>query len=212
MSEAMKDSLGRSDSLLYERALALVDLSDKTRKILDVGCGEGTFLQMLKSKGFLHLVGCDGFQHGVPSDISFHKIDLNQTWNLPQQYDSIFSLEVIEHLENPRAFFRQLYQSLKPGGELLISTPNNESYTSLLSLLVKGNFSSFVGKCYPAHITPVLCMDAVRMAQEVGFREIQLNWSNRGRMPGLNLHWQSLFGPLLGGKRFSDNFFLRAVK
>jgi 2-polyprenyl-3-methyl-5-hydroxy-6-metoxy-1,4-benzoquinol methylase len=212
MSLAMKDSLGKSDSHLYARALEIAGLTEKKKRILDLGCGEGTLLLNLKSQGFLDLLGCDGFQHGFPADIAFHKQDLNQQWELPDQYDIIFSLEVIEHLENPRFFFRQLYRSLKKGGEILISTPNNESFTSLLSLFLKGNYSAFVGKCYPAHITPVLSMDAMRMAQEVRFHDIQIAWSDRGRIPGISQHWQSLFGSWLGGKRFSDNYFLRAVK
>jgi 2-polyprenyl-3-methyl-5-hydroxy-6-metoxy-1,4-benzoquinol methylase len=41
--------------------------------------------------------------------------------------DVVASVETIEHLENPRAFMRQLARVVKPGGVVIVSTPNQLS-------------------------------------------------------------------------------------
>lgn len=212
MSKAMQESLGKSSSHLYSKALEFAQQKSRDAKILDIGCGAGDLLTILKKNGFANLTGCDGYSFGVPGEIRFIQKNLNEPWRFSETFELIFSLEVIEHLENPRAFFREAYGALAKGGSILVSTPNNESITSLISLAIKGNFSAFVGDCYPAHITPVLSMDAERMAKEAGFQKIEILYSNHGRMPGIRHHWQDFFGGLCAGKRFSDNFFLRAEK
>ncbi|MBL9090523.1 MAG: class I SAM-dependent methyltransferase [Planctomycetaceae bacterium] len=211
MTKAMQESLGKSSPYLYDKAFELSRLSNTHIKILDAGCGGGDFLNFLHGKGFSRITGCDGFSFGSHA-FPFHQMNLNEPWSLPEKYDFIFALEVIEHLENPRTFFRELHRCLNPGGTILVSTPNNESITSIISFILKGHFSAFVGRCYPAHITPVVTMDAVRIADEVGFKKIEVFFSNQGRFPGTNLHWQKLLGPFCRGRRFSDNFFLRAEK
>lgn len=47
-----------------------------------------------------------------------------QTMDLGRTFDTIVAGEVIEHLENPGQFIRNAARHLKPGGVLIISTPN----------------------------------------------------------------------------------------
>jgi SAM-dependent methyltransferase len=50
--------------------------------------------------------------------------DASQLAELDERFDSITAGEIIEHLDNPRQFLADCYQILKPGGRLIISTPN----------------------------------------------------------------------------------------
>jgi 2-polyprenyl-3-methyl-5-hydroxy-6-metoxy-1,4-benzoquinol methylase len=50
--------------------------------------------------------------------------DNAETMDLDQKFDVIVAGEVIEHLENPGAFLRNLREHLAPGGHLVITTPN----------------------------------------------------------------------------------------
>jgi 2-polyprenyl-3-methyl-5-hydroxy-6-metoxy-1,4-benzoquinol methylase len=47
----------------------------------------------------------------------------------------VVSIETIEHLENPRALFRELVRALRPRGLLLVTTPNQLSVLSKLSFV-----------------------------------------------------------------------------
>lgn len=47
-----------------------------------------------------------------------------ETMDLGRQFDTIVAGEIIEHLENPGLFLRNMRRHLKPGGVLIVSTPN----------------------------------------------------------------------------------------
>lgn len=46
----------------------------------------------------------------------------------PNHYDAITLLEVIEHVENPKEWLRAAFNMVKPGGVLIVSTPNKDFY------------------------------------------------------------------------------------
>lgn len=47
-----------------------------------------------------------------------------ETVDLGRRFDTIVAGEIIEHLENPGLFLRNMHRHLKPGGALIVSTPN----------------------------------------------------------------------------------------
>jgi 2-polyprenyl-3-methyl-5-hydroxy-6-metoxy-1,4-benzoquinol methylase len=215
MNHAIKQSKGSSSDWIHERALeALAGSLAPESKLLDVGCGMGGFPERVADLGLTDIHCCDAEKfHDRMGRFSFTKANLNNALPYPDSsFDLVTAIEVIEHLENPRHLVRELHRVAKPDATVLLSTPNNESAASLLSLCLRGYFSAFADACYPAHITPVLAVDGLRMLREAKLREVTILWSDQGRMPGLPFHWQSLLGPLARGKRFSDNFFLRARK
>jgi 2-polyprenyl-3-methyl-5-hydroxy-6-metoxy-1,4-benzoquinol methylase len=144
----------------------------------------------------------------LDENIAWIAADLNEP--LPYdgaRFDVIVSAEVIEHLENPRFVARELFRLLRPGGTLLLTTPNNESWRSLLSLLVRSHHVAFGDGSYPAHITPLLRIDLKRILIEAGFAQPIFRYTNEGALPGYpTTSWQKISGGLLTGVRFSDNF------
>ena len=85
-------------------------------KILDYGCGAGLFVNFLKSQDFRNTSGFDPFVAQYADRAT-----------LERQYDAVVSYDVIEHSEDPRAFFRELAALVRPGGLLAIGTPNAEN-------------------------------------------------------------------------------------
>src|ERR1051325_10462266 len=92
-------------------------------QIADVGGGKGEFAKVLRAT-FETVTVLECAQYETPPGISYIPCDLNQSWPVPSRsLDAVVSLEVIEHLENPRHFAREIGRVLKRGGYGFISTP-----------------------------------------------------------------------------------------
>ncbi|USN48423.1 MAG: methyltransferase domain-containing protein [Pseudobdellovibrionaceae bacterium] len=208
---------GRSHDVIYQRCLQLIKQHDFSGEALDFGAGRGAFSEVLwQSQKFQKVTGADLLPRPsqLPESIQWLHLDLNNETGLPSEaFDVVVALEVIEHLENPRLVARQWFEMLRPGGHLIMSTPNNESLRSLLALFLRGHFVSFSDRDYPAHITALLGQDLQRVLKEAGFKNIQTYYSESGVLPKFtNITWQTASFGLLGGQRFSDNVFVVAEK
>jgi 2-polyprenyl-3-methyl-5-hydroxy-6-metoxy-1,4-benzoquinol methylase len=185
--------------------------------LLDFGAGTGNLTQRACSLGqFNSVTAIDMMQRptGIHNSVKWISSDLNQSTNFPDQtFDVIISAEVIEHLENPRAVSREWYRLLRPSGTLIFSTPNNESWRSLLALLMIGNFVAFTDSSYPSHITPLVRKDIERILFETGFINRQILFTNIGSIPKFpQFSWQAFSGGILKGLRYSDNVIAIAYK
>ena len=184
-------------------------------KVLDIGAGIGILSDRLRKTGrFDIVVGADFLcPHQTLIDIPWVRCDLNVDLPfVPRSFDVIACAEVIEHLENPWDFARKLRSLLKDGGVLLLSTPNNASLRSYLSLLLRGYYPDFGPSSYPNHITPFLRVDLMRILAAVGFSQIKIHYTNVGAIPKMRrLKWQHLDGGLIfKGRLFSDNVLIEA--
>jgi 2-polyprenyl-3-methyl-5-hydroxy-6-metoxy-1,4-benzoquinol methylase len=212
-------SEGLSGHEIYQEAFDYIkENCGAPGRVLDVGCGRGVMLKRY-AEIFLDsdVYGCDLTKFdeldSLPKKVRFFEQDLHEPFSKELgSMDLITAFEVIEHLENPRLFIRNLESVLSPGGTLIVSTPNIESWTSMLSFFVRGRHSAFYGKSYPAHITPVGEQDLALMISEVKSLEVEhIQFISNGRMPGTSLRYKSLI-PFAKGKRFSDNYFIVAKK
>jgi 2-polyprenyl-3-methyl-5-hydroxy-6-metoxy-1,4-benzoquinol methylase len=180
---------------------------------VDVGCGTGGL------RGYLpptvtRYVGVDLLRYdGFPADAEFCQTDLDQyRIDLPAaSADITVSVETIEHLENPRAFFRELVRLTKPGGWVAVTTPNQLSLLSLASVVLKGRFAAFGPREYPAHITALLEIDLRRIATECGLAEIFVCYSLQGRIVFTPWPFPRFLARLFP-RRLSDNLLLAGRK
>jgi 2-polyprenyl-3-methyl-5-hydroxy-6-metoxy-1,4-benzoquinol methylase len=181
--------------------------------VVDVGCGAGNLYTHLGS-GFARYIGVDAVKYAdFPAQAEFCHLDLDTgRISLPDaSADVVAAVEVIEHLENPREFMRKLVRLAKPGGWIIVTTPNQLSLLSLLTLIVKQRFQAFQDVQYPAHLTALLEIDLRRIAQECGLQEIAIDYSGSGRIPGTSWHYPR---PLSRGfpRLLSENILLMARK
>lgn len=210
-------SQGTSGEPIYQMvARAVRDAGLRPGTLVDVGCGSGQLAQALHG-AFERYVGVDVVAYpGFPSApwASFVSADLNVT-PYPLAADSadvVVSVETIEHLENPRALVRELRRIVRPGGLVVVTTPNQLSLLSKLTLVLKHQFNAFqeAPGLYPAHITALVEQDLLRIARECGLERAQVRYSDVGRVPGMGRNWPSSLG--FKGRWFSDNVLLAAYR
>lgn len=216
-SRASAASLGLSADHLHDRFLQLLQAQELHGTVLDFGSGRGHLSRRLAAAGgFSSITGVDLMPRpdDLPGEILWLQNDLNEPdVAAPESYDVIIASEVIEHLENPRLQARAWFRLLKPGGVLLLSTPNNESMRAIIALVFRGHFVEFGESSYPAHITALVRQDLRHILMEAGFNCPEFFFSERGALPfWTNLTWQKIFFGLPSGLRFSDNVFALAKK
>jgi SAM-dependent methyltransferase len=129
---------------IYRQVRALGLLKGMT--ILDAPCGSGEVALELSKDGF-QIFGSDLVDELSPEARSvlgenFRLTDFNQ--KLPwgdASFDAIISAEGVEHLENPFSFVRELHRICKPGGALIVTTPNVTALRSRMRFFFSGFYN-----------------------------------------------------------------------
>jgi 2-polyprenyl-3-methyl-5-hydroxy-6-metoxy-1,4-benzoquinol methylase len=176
---------------------------------VDVGCGAGDLRRFLGNR-FDRYVGLDAVRYdGLPEDLQFHAGDLDGDGQLAPSAmaDVVAAVETIEHLENPRRLVREMVRIAKPGGWVLVTTPNQLSWLSLATLLSKQRFSAFQDVHYPAHISALLEVDLLRIFAECGVEDVETRFSEQGRIVFTARHYPRMLARL-APRRFSDNVLI----
>jgi SAM-dependent methyltransferase len=120
----------------HQAAYALVSraLHDHgARRVLDVGCGEGYGTAMIESDQPTHALELDELaaRQAAAAYPSLRVVrgDACTLPYRPRSFDAVLAMQVIEHLFCADGFLRQIREVLRPGGLLLLSTPNRETFS-----------------------------------------------------------------------------------
>jgi len=129
---------------LEDRYKKVLKIFSKYRfeRILDVGCGDGNFSVLLKEASKAKEVyGIEISEKGVECairngvkafrlNIDTDDFPFDENW-----FDAVFAGEVIEHLFDPDHFLDEVYRTLKPEGNFVLSTPNLAAIHNRIALL-----------------------------------------------------------------------------
>ncbi len=96
-------------------------------RILDVGCGNGTWLMKMAALGWEVAgvePGLQAAQAAQAAGLAVQHGTLETVDYAPGSFDVVRIWHVLEHVPQPLATLRQAYRLLKPGGQLIIGVPN----------------------------------------------------------------------------------------
>jgi SAM-dependent methyltransferase len=165
---------------LWRQRLRLVRSRRAGGDLLDVGCGDGGFLETAQASGFI----CAG------TELSEYAAErVRRLWHIPvmtgpvraiewpvASFDVVTMWHVLEHLTDPRGDLAIVRRLLRPGGLLFVAVPNRRSALfNGIYRLVKGSppacYTPDERELHLFHFTP----ESLRgLLEERGFRVVQV--------------------------------------
>lgn len=199
-SEAQIDGYAYTDSecghmhgllipALLEELNAVPGNREKATRVFDLGCGNGSVAEAVVKAGF-EVTGCDPSQSGIEaarqSRPHLNLFEGSAYEDLLSRFGSfplIYSLEVIEHVYDPRLVVKRAYAMLEPGGRLVLSTPYHGYFKNLMLALTGKMDSHFTALWDHGHIKFWSVKTIGALLQEAGFKILKIR--RLGRIPAL---------------------------
>jgi len=168
MEEAYRRLVLRDHVRFVERALRE---SQARGPLLDVGCGGGLFLGLMRERGFRG-VGLDFSREAAAIAWRRHQAPavcamLEHAPFRAQSLAGVTMFHVLEHLYDPRAYLRSAYELLAPGGRLVVQVPNAASWQ--FRLLGR----AWNGVDVPRHLFDFRGRDVEKLLESCGFAVVR---------------------------------------
>ncbi|MTJ01160.1 bifunctional 2-polyprenyl-6-hydroxyphenol methylase/3-demethylubiquinol 3-O-methyltransferase UbiG [Idiomarina piscisalsi] len=155
------------------------------KNILDVGCGGGLLSEAMAERG-AKVTGIDLAEeslkiarlHALESEVSvdYQCVAVeNHATEHEDQYDAVTCLEMLEHVPDPASIVNACTQAVKPGGLVFFSTLNRNVKSWLLGILAAEHILGWVPKGTHQHQRFIKPSELLRMTDEAGLNEIDIN-------------------------------------
>lgn len=173
----------------------------KNKKILDFGCGSGSFL--IKNKSVAKEVCGVELNHFCRKFLNKKKIDCKKDMlDFPNNYfDTIFSFHVFEHLNNPINFLRNAKKKLKKNGTLVIEVPHAND--ALINFYKSNEFIKFT--LWSQHLILHTEKSLNKFFKKANYKNISIEGCQRFKISN-HLHWLS------NGKPGGQKTFIKKIQ
>jgi 2-polyprenyl-3-methyl-5-hydroxy-6-metoxy-1,4-benzoquinol methylase len=152
-----------------------------SRRVFDLGCGNGSVAFWLQQHGY-DVAGIDPSAEGIAfANAAFPELELEQAsayddlssrWGT---FPALVSLEVIEHVYDPREFVATAFRLVQPGGIAVLSTPYN-GYLKNVAIALAGRFDKHVNPLWPGgHIKFWSVATLSKLLVDAGFETVQFH-------------------------------------
>jgi len=124
--------LDSSENVIYQRHLVAYKQASKLihGTVLEIGSGEGYGMRELVPNAEKY-IGIDKYNTNIPSDlqksdVTFLKSEVPPLTDIEEKsVDCVVTFQVIEHIYDDEFFLQEIHRVLKPGGKLILTTPNS---------------------------------------------------------------------------------------
>lgn len=192
--EYYKGLLVKADLGLHEQIAECVQSrAPAGATVLDLGAGEGALSARLRDMGYRVTAADKDAENFKVSDVAFSPINFDSREAMDHfvaahvnTFDVVLGVEVIEHVEDQWRYVRQLLAMAKPGGFLLVTTPNTTSWLSRITFLLTGRFHQFADADLSyGHINPISPWELRLVMEGVGVRDLSI--TPAGTLPAIYL-------------------------
>jgi SAM-dependent methyltransferase len=174
-------------------------------RILDLGSGEGALAARLARLGY-EVVACDIRRPATKEGFSALTLNLdNELPFKPGVFDVVLLIEVVEHLERPGTVVRNALRALRPGGFIIVTTPNIQNFLARAHFLRSGYYGRWFQKndlegsrLTPGfdHISPIHPTTLGRIISGAGAQVVTITTNRELRIRQMNSVF-SLIGKLV---------------
>ena len=180
--ERIKESSGggKNEKIPHEIFDTASSVLEAGNKILDVGCGDGSFSHYIKDK-FNKIYGAEiAYEAALiaqKQNIITSVMDLNLS--LPYKdntFDAVICSDVIEHLFDPGFLLSEIYRVLRPNGQLVLTTPNIRYFRHLYRLIFEGIFPHTCSDTFVwggGHLHFFTRKDTHKLLIKAGFKKVK---------------------------------------
>jgi len=153
------------------RARELARFFSKPGRALDIGCGEGLFLESMKKLGW-RVGGCE--TSGTAAQRTeerigrpIHRGEFETMSAPPEPWDMVMLWHVLEHVSKPESLLRWIHAAMAANALLIVGVPNADSWQARLF----GPHWFHLDP--PRHLCSMRLSHLRRLAREAGFEEIE---------------------------------------
>lgn len=148
----------------------LVQSLSTQRRLLDVGCGTGYFMNHMRQQGY-EVLGVEVDEGARDFGIQHFGLDVRppselEAGTLPGKFDIISMWHVLEHVYEPKLYLQRLHELLADDGVLMIAVPN---YQSLDGKKYAAHWAAYDVPRHLWHFSP---KTLTNLAQEMGFKVV----------------------------------------
>lgn len=122
--------LGKKKIFLYFWNRYVGQTTNKNIRILDIGCGDGSYINSINQQGFKNTTGIDFAPEAINFCLQDHlknikMVDIENGLGFikDQSYEVVLMLDSLEHIENDQLTLSEVNRVLKPGGLCFINVP-----------------------------------------------------------------------------------------
>ncbi|MDO8658555.1 MAG: class I SAM-dependent methyltransferase [Candidatus Levybacteria bacterium] len=168
---------------IITRRVPAIPAYKKDGKVLDIGCGAGDTLFLLKKLGW-EAYGLEIDKNAILAALKNGLENVKEGgYKAVDKYkdnffDAVRLYHVIEHIDDPRACLKEIYKKLKKNGELIIGTPNIKSLNSFFFRSYWYNLDS------PRHLYIFNPKTLERLLREEGYKIKKTEYCSAGGLIG----------------------------
>jgi len=182
-TEYYKGMIIRADLGLHEQIAGRIrHYLSNGGKVLDLGAGQGALSARLADLGYqVTAADMDANDFRAVEGIEFKQLNFDSTEEIAHfvdahtsEFDAVCGIEVIEHLQDQWQYVANLKKMLKPGGIMVLTTPNTTSWLSRLLFLFNGRFHQFSDEDVSyGHIAPITPYELSLIVEREGLKPLE---------------------------------------
>lgn len=163
-------------------------LPENAHRILDIGCGNGAFAEIIKNSNHAEVWGIEFMdEHGMEAQKKLDKVFIGRCEDfieeLPNNYfDAIYFNDVLEHLADPYEVLNIIKEKLSKGGVVISSIPNIRFYKALRKIVVNKDWKyDDHGVMDKTHLRFFTKKSIKRMYEELGYTIVKHEGINKSK-------------------------------